>query len=83
MNKLIKQLTVNGKRLNPLIDCLFLKVMGEKGDEEQLLSFINAVLGHKRKGKKITSIEILEGKAISPLSIGDKASVLDVLAKAE
>jgi len=32
------------KRLNPLNDYLFQKYMGEKGDEEQLLSFLNAVL---------------------------------------
>jgi hypothetical protein len=31
------------ERLNPLNDFLFLKVMGEKGDEVQLLAFINAV----------------------------------------
>jgi hypothetical protein len=30
------------ERLNPLNDYLFLKIMG---DEEQLLSFLNAVLG--------------------------------------
>jgi len=31
-------------RLNPLNDFLFFKIMGEKGDEIQLLSFLNAVL---------------------------------------
>jgi hypothetical protein len=39
----------NTKRLNPLNDYIFLKIMGEKGDEEQLLAFLNAVLG--RHGK--------------------------------
>jgi hypothetical protein len=44
-------------RFNPLNDYLFLKVMGEKGDEPQLLGFLNAVLG--RSGKKpIESVEI-------------------------
>ena len=33
------------ERLNPLNDLLFLKVMGEKGSEIQLLGFLNAVLG--------------------------------------
>ncbi|MDR2468730.1 MAG: hypothetical protein LBD22_07205 [Spirochaetaceae bacterium] len=31
------------ERLNPLNDYLFLKVMGEKGAEEQCLAFLNAV----------------------------------------
>ena len=37
------------KRLNPLNDYIFQKLLGEKGDEEQLLSFLNAVL--KRTGR--------------------------------
>jgi hypothetical protein len=37
------------ERLNPLNDYMFLKIMGEKGDEEQLCAFLNAVLG--RSGK--------------------------------
>ncbi|MDR2069380.1 MAG: hypothetical protein LBP71_05875 [Spirochaetaceae bacterium] len=32
------------ERLNLLNDYLFVKVMGKKGDEEQLLGFLNAVL---------------------------------------
>jgi hypothetical protein len=32
------------ERYNLLNDYLFLKVMGEKGDEVQLLAFLNAVL---------------------------------------
>jgi hypothetical protein len=32
------------ERLNNLNDYLFFKVMGEKGDEEQLRGFLNAVL---------------------------------------
>jgi predicted transposase/invertase (TIGR01784 family) len=49
------------ERLNPLNDHLFLKIMGEKGDEEQLLSFLNAVLG--RAGcQALVSIEIIENK---------------------
>jgi hypothetical protein len=49
------------ERLNPLND-IFLKIMGEKGDEEQLLAFLNAVL--KRPDKQLQSIEIIENKAI-------------------
>jgi hypothetical protein len=37
------------EQLNPRNDYIFLKIMGEKGDEEQLCAFLNAVLG--REGK--------------------------------
>ncbi|MDR1444601.1 MAG: Rpn family recombination-promoting nuclease/putative transposase [Treponema sp.] len=66
-------------RLNPLNDFLFLKVMGEPGDETQLLGFLNAVL--RRTGKdKIVSVEILEHRTFTAEIIGDKASVLDLRA---
>jgi predicted transposase/invertase (TIGR01784 family) len=66
-------------RLNPLNDYLFVKVMGEKGDEEQLLGFLNAVLG--RTGKdRIIAVEILENKTFTAGVVGDKASILDVRA---
>jgi predicted transposase/invertase (TIGR01784 family) len=66
-------------RLNPLNDYLFFKVMGEKGDEEQLLGFLNAVL--KRTGKdRLVSVEIVENKAFSAEVIGDKSSILDTRA---
>jgi len=66
-------------RHNPLNDYLFYKVMGEKGDEVQLLGFLNAVLGHSGK-KQLASLTILENKSFSPAIIGDKTSVLDVRA---
>jgi predicted transposase/invertase (TIGR01784 family) len=66
-------------RLNPLNDYLFLKVMGEKGDEEQLCAFLNAVLG--RDGRDvIESVEIIENKAVVAEVVGDKSSILDVRA---
>jgi predicted transposase/invertase (TIGR01784 family) len=66
-------------RLNPLNDYLFLKVMGEKGDEEQLCAFLNAVLC--REGQAvIESVEIIENKTILAEVIGDKTSILDVRA---
>jgi predicted transposase/invertase (TIGR01784 family) len=75
-------LSAGGKpaeRLNPLNDYLFLKIMGEKGDEEQLLGFLNAVL--KRTGKdKLVSVEILENKTFTAEVIGDKGSILDLRA---
>ena len=45
------------ERLNPLNDFLFMKYMGEKGDEEQLLGFLNAVL-QKTGRNVIVSVEI-------------------------
>ena len=67
------------QRLNPLNDYLFLKVMGEKGDEIQLLSFLNAVLG-RTGNDRLVSVEIIETKTFSAEFIGDKASILDVRA---
>ena len=69
------------ERLNPLNDYIFLKIMGEKGDEEQLLAFLNAVL--KRPGKQLRSLEIIENKAIPADIIGGKSCVLDVRAVLE
>jgi predicted transposase/invertase (TIGR01784 family) len=66
-------------RLNPLNDYLFIKVMGEKGDEVQLLGFLNAVLGRNEKDR-LASVEILENKTFSAEAIGDKSSILDVRA---
>ncbi|GHU95784.1 hypothetical protein FACS189479_09440 [Spirochaetia bacterium] len=69
-------------RLNPLNDYLFFKVMGEKGDEEQLLAFLNAVL--KRSGQnRLVSVEILENRTFTAEVIGDKSSILDIRAVLE
>jgi predicted transposase/invertase (TIGR01784 family) len=74
----MKKLTLR-QRLNPLNDYLFYKVMGEKGSEIQLLSFLNAVLG--RTGEdQFVSVEILESKTFTPEIIGNKASTFDVRA---
>jgi predicted transposase/invertase (TIGR01784 family) len=69
-------------RLNPLNDYLFLKVMGEKGDEEQLLGFLNAVLGRTGENR-IVQVEILENRTFTAEFIGDKTSILDVRARVE
>ncbi|MDR1997222.1 MAG: Rpn family recombination-promoting nuclease/putative transposase, partial [Candidatus Margulisbacteria bacterium] len=67
------------ERLNPLNDFLFMKYMGEKGDETQLLSFLNAVL--KRTGQdKLQSVEILENKTLAAETIDAKTGILDILA---
>jgi predicted transposase/invertase (TIGR01784 family) len=67
------------ERLKPLNDYIFQKLMGEKGDEEQLLGFLNAVLARTNRDK-LASVEILEDKTFSPDIIGDKTSDLDVRA---
>ena len=69
-------------RLNPLNDYLFLKIMGEKGSEIQLLGFLNAVLG-RTESSKLVSVEIVENKSLSADFIGEKASILDVRAMLE
>jgi predicted transposase/invertase (TIGR01784 family) len=65
------------ERLNPLNDYLFLKLMGEEGDEEECLAFLNAVLGAKSK-KPVRLIKILENETFTAEVIGDKTSILDV-----
>jgi predicted transposase/invertase (TIGR01784 family) len=67
------------QRINPLNDYLFYKVMGEKGDEKQLLGFLNAVLGHSGK-EPIKSVEILENKSLTADTVNGKSCVLDVRA---
>jgi predicted transposase/invertase (TIGR01784 family) len=53
--------------------------MGEKGDEDQLLAFLNAVL--KRTGQdRLQSVEIVSDTSFIADIIGDKSSVLDVSA---
>jgi predicted transposase/invertase (TIGR01784 family) len=70
------------ERLNPLNDYLFRKTMGEKGDEEQLLSFLNAVL--KREGEtRFTSVEIIENRTLTAEIIGDKTSIFDLRSKTD
>ncbi|MHB9290975.1 hypothetical protein Holit_00045 [Hollandina sp. SP2] len=68
------------RRINPLNDYMFLKIMGEKGDEEQLGAFLNAVL-ERPEQEALVSVEILENKTITAEAIGDKTSILDVRAR--
>ena len=52
--------------------------MGEKGDEKQLLGFLNAVLASdtERSGKEpIKSVEILENKALTADIINGKSCI--------
>ena len=72
----------NMKRLNPLNDYLFLKLMGEEGDEVQCLAFLNAVLGSKSNrtegSQPVRLIKILENRTFTAEVIGEKTSILDV-----
>jgi predicted transposase/invertase (TIGR01784 family) len=81
-NKDIATTDNNGEeeRLNPLNDFLFMKYMGEVGDEVQLMAFLNAVF-EKTKKNKIKSIKILENRLHSAEIVGNKSSILDVRAE--
>ena len=68
-----------GERFNPLNDFLFLRTMGEKGDEEQLLGFLNAVLD--RSGdSRLSSVEILENRSLIGELAEEKSCILDIRA---
>jgi predicted transposase/invertase (TIGR01784 family) len=63
-------------RLNPLNDYLIVKMFGETGDEEQLLSLMNAV--GSKTGKCFASVQILKNKTLTAAVIGNKKIILDV-----
>jgi predicted transposase/invertase (TIGR01784 family) len=63
-------------RLNPLNDYLIVKMFGETGDEEQLLSLANAVV--RKTGKRFTSVQILADKTITAEVVKNKKVILDV-----
>jgi predicted transposase/invertase (TIGR01784 family) len=66
-------------RLNVLNDFAFMKSFGEKGDEPQLLAFLNAAL-RKTGYAPITEIEILEDRDLPADDIRGKGGKVDVLA---
>lgn len=52
------------RKVKPLNDFIFKKIFGEKGNEDILISFINAVL--KRTNKEpIVEIEIVDNKQLT------------------
>jgi predicted transposase/invertase (TIGR01784 family) len=67
-------------RLKILNDFAFQRAFGEKGDETQLLSFLNATLERTGKGN-LESVEILESRDLPAEIAGGKSGKLDVLAK--
>ena len=51
------------RKVKPLNDFIFKKIFGEKGNEDILISFINAVLKRTHK-EPIVEIEIIENKEV-------------------
>ena len=68
------------RRVKPLNDFIFKKVFGEKGNEDILISFINAVLKRTKK-EPIVEVEIIENKQLTKELILDKTGIIDVRAK--
>ena len=68
------------RKVKPLNDFIFKKVFGEKGNEDILISFINAVLKRTNK-EQIIEVEIIENKQLSKELILDKTGIIDVRAK--
>jgi hypothetical protein len=64
---------MTNERLNPLNDYLFMKYMGEKGDEEQLISFLNAVL-QKVKFRRLQEKDIVNNHLHRWLTFFDKST---------
>ncbi|MDR0685253.1 MAG: Rpn family recombination-promoting nuclease/putative transposase [Spirochaetaceae bacterium] len=70
---------MTAKKLRILNDFAFKKVFGEKGDETQLIAFLNAALNRKPENQ-IVSIEIIENKELPADFLGGKTSKLDIRA---
>ncbi|MGL4454186.1 MAG: Rpn family recombination-promoting nuclease/putative transposase [Sarcina sp.] len=68
------------RRIKPLNDFVFKKVFGEKGNEDILLSFINAVLKRTKKDS-IIELEIIDNKELTRELIEDRTGIIDVRAK--
>jgi len=68
------------RKIKPLNDFIFKKLFGEKGNEDILEAFINAVLSRTNKGP-ITRVEIIENKELTKELIGDKTGIIDVRAR--
>ena len=68
------------RKVKPLNDFIFKKVFGAKGNEDILISFINAVLKRTKK-EPIVEVEIIENKQLTKELILDKTGIIDVRAK--
>lgn len=65
------------RKVKPLNDFIFKKIFGEKGNEDILISFINAVL---KRSNKEPIIEIIDNKQLTKEVINDKTGIIDVRA---
>lgn len=68
------------RKIKPLNDFVFKKVFGEKGNEEILLAFINAVL-QRTNQNSLVEIEIVDNKELTRELIEDRTGIIDVRAK--
>ena len=68
------------RKVKPLNDFIFKKIFGEKGNEDILISFINAILKRTNKDP-IVEIEIVDNKQLTKELILDKTGIIDVRAK--
>lgn len=68
------------RKVKPLNDFIFKKIFGEKGNEDILISFINAVLKRTNKAP-IIEIEIIDNKQLTKEVINDKTGIIDVRAR--
>ena len=68
------------RKVKPLNDFIFKKVFGEKGNEDILISFINAVLKRTQQ-EPIVEVEIVDNKQLTKELILDKTGIIDVRAK--
>lgn len=70
------------RKIKPLNDFIFKKLFGEKGNEDILLSFLNAVL-QKTSAEPIEEVEIIENKELTKELIEDKTGIIDVRARTQ
>ena len=68
------------RKIKPLNDFIFKKLFGEKGNEDILLSFLNAVL-KKTCAEPIEEVCIIENKELTKELIEDKTGIIDVRAR--
>lgn len=70
------------RKIKPLNDFIFKKLFGEKGNEDILLSFLNAVL-QRTSAEPIEEVEIIENKELTKELIEDKTGIIDVRARTQ
>ncbi|MCP4294042.1 MAG: Rpn family recombination-promoting nuclease/putative transposase [Proteobacteria bacterium] len=64
-------------RINPMVDCVFKKVLGAKENKNLLIHFLNAVLHHSPEIKDVEILNPYNDKEFE----SDKLTVVDVKAE--